>query len=75
MTEPETEILCYFRRYSVGVGKMLFFNTGPAKARPAQFQRAMASLMREGLVIEERRRDAYSLTPRGYQASRSARAK
>lgn len=72
MTDTELEILRYFRRYHIGVGEMLFFDTGPAKSHPAKFHRAMESLVRVGLVMEERPRGAYSLTARGYRASLSA---
>jgi len=73
MTDSETEIMRYFRRYRVGARKMLCFDTGPAKTRSPQFYHAMASLVRNGLVVEEqRRRGAYSLTPSGYRASLSA---
>jgi DNA-binding IclR family transcriptional regulator len=72
MNDVEVEIMRYFRRYDVGVGKVLFFATGPAKVHPAQFYHAMASLMRQGLVVKERHRGAYSLTPSGYRASLTA---
>lgn len=72
MSDVEVEIMRYFRRYDVGVGKVLFFATGPAKAYPAQFGHAMASLVRRGMVVKERHRGAYSLTVRGYRASLSA---
>jgi hypothetical protein len=72
MSKVETEIMRHFRRYSVGVGKILFFDTGPARAHPTQFRDAMASLVRRGMVVEERHHGAYSLTPLGYQASLSA---
>jgi hypothetical protein len=72
MTDSEAEIMRYFRRFDVGVGQMLFFDTGPAHADPARFHHAMGSLIRRGLVVQERRRGAYSLTQRGYRASLSA---
>jgi hypothetical protein len=72
MSNVEVEIMRYFRRYDVGAGKVLFFDTGPAKAYPGQFQQAMASLVRQGLVVKERHHGAYSLTARGYRASLSA---
>ena len=72
MTTAEIEIMLYFRQYDVGIGQMLFFYSGLAKSHPPKFHQAMASLMRNGLVIEERYRAAYSLTPRGFQASRTA---
>ncbi len=72
MTNVETDIMRYFRRFGVGIGKVLFFDTGPAKSHPTRFNSAMASLVRQGLVVKERHRCAYSLTPRGYEASLTA---
>src|SRR5687768_17826034 len=69
MTRSETEIMRHFRRFEVGVGQMLFFDTGPARAEPASFHSAMTALIRQGLVVEERPRGAYSLTESGYIAS------
>jgi DNA-binding IclR family transcriptional regulator len=69
MTDSEVEIMRHFRNYLVGEGEMLFFESGAAKSQPSEFHRAMASLVRSGLVVAERRRGAYSLTPRGYRAS------
>ena len=72
MSDVEVEIMRHFRRYDVGVGKVLFFATGWAKANPNQFSHAMASLVRRGMVVKERHHGAYSLTDLGYQASLSA---
>jgi hypothetical protein len=69
MSDVEIEIMQYFRRFDVGVGQVLFFDTGPAKAHPTQFNHAMESLVRRGMVIKERHRGAYSLTARGYRKS------
>jgi hypothetical protein len=51
---------------------MLFFNTSLANANSPKFQLAMTSLIRSGLVVKERRRNAYSLTFEGFVASQSA---
>ena len=72
MSDVEVAIMRHFRIYDVGVGKLLCFATGPAKAHPSRFNHAMASLVRQGLVVKERHRGAYSLTARGYRASLSA---
>jgi hypothetical protein len=72
MTSSETEIMRYFRRYDVGAGQMLFFDTSPASNDGAAFAHAMDALIRRGLVVQERPRCAYSLTDLGYRASRSA---
>ena len=69
MTQSETSILRYFRQYRIGAHEMLFFNAGMVKSHPPEFRRAMASLIDSGLVVEERQRNAYSLTEQGYSAS------
>jgi hypothetical protein len=72
MTESEAQIMRYFRRFDVGVGQMLFFDTGPARTDAAGFHEAMGSLIRRGLVVQERPQCAYSLTQRGLRAALSA---
>ena len=72
MTQSETDILRMFRTYGVRPHEMLFLNAGLAKSHPQQFTRAMQSMVERGLVVKERRRDAYSLTTTGYRASLSA---
>jgi hypothetical protein len=74
MTRSETEIMRYFRRFDVSAGEMLFFDTGPARANPSGFQNAMVSLIRQGLVVRERPKGAYSLTDSGYRASLTAQS-
>jgi hypothetical protein len=74
MSSAEAEIMRYFRRFGVGAGKMLFFNTSPMRTNPDQFRHAMGSLIRQGLVVQEHRRDAYSLTDLGYRASLAAQS-
>lgn len=69
MTVSEIEIMRFFRRYETTVGQMLFFDTGPARNDPHQFASAMGSLIRRGLVVQERPHGAYSLTDLGYRAS------
>jgi hypothetical protein len=71
MSKTETEIMRHFRVYRAGVGEMLFFESGLAKSHPPEFFHAMTSLIKMGLVVEERRQGAYSLTPSGYRASLS----
>ena len=73
MTDCETAIMLYFRRYDVGAGQMLFFDTGPARGDADAFDRAMGDLIRRGLVVRERPQFAYSLTDSGYRASLAAR--
>lgn len=72
MTHAETAIMRHFRNYRIGTNEMLFFNTASANSNPTRFKSAMASLIRDGLVVEERRKHAYSLTDRGFVASLSA---
>jgi hypothetical protein len=69
VTKAEQDIMRHFRQYHVGVNEMLFFNTASAQSNSPRFQLAMASLIRSGLVIRERRRHAYSLTDSGFVAS------
>jgi hypothetical protein len=72
MTDAEAKILRQFRQYRMGASGMLFFNAGMSRTHPRAFCQAMTALIRDGLVVKERPRDAYSLTPRGYQASLDA---
>jgi hypothetical protein len=72
MSEHEMNIMRCFRRYRVEAGGMLFFNEVASKPHPPSFHAAMSSLIRDGLVVKERPRDAYSLTARGHLASLSA---
>jgi hypothetical protein len=72
MTEAERQIMRHFRQYHVRANEMLFFNTNPANAASPKFQSAMESLIRNGLVVRERRRNAYSLTDAGFTRSMSA---
>ncbi len=65
--------MALFRTYAVEPHQMLCFPTGFAKCGPAAFNSAMQSMIRRGLVIEERHRGAYSLTQRGYRASQRAK--
>jgi hypothetical protein len=71
MTKTERDIMRHFRQYRIGVNEMLCFNTSSAKSNSTEFQLAMTSLIRSGLVVKERRLDAYSLTPEGFVASLS----
>ena len=69
MTPAETNILNFFRRYGARPTQMLFFNPNDCKMSPAPFRNAMESLMRQGLVVKERPKLAYSLTRDGYDLS------
>ena len=62
-----------FRTYVVEPNQMLCFPSGLAKCEAAAFDSAMQSMIRRGLIIQERPRGAYSLTKRGYRASLRAR--
>ena len=70
MTDSELEILRYFKRFSTTAGQMLFFQAS-SRTDPAKFQKAMQGLVRRGLVLQEKRRDAYSLTELGYRTTQS----
>jgi hypothetical protein len=69
VTNPEADILRHFRRYLAHEGQMVFFQAGTARAHPPSFYHAIESLIRNGMLIKERHRDAYSLTKTGYQQS------
>jgi DNA-binding IclR family transcriptional regulator len=69
MTPSECAILNYFRRYDIGPSEMLFFNPNDCKLPMAPFNSAMESLLRRGLVVQERHKLAYSLTTHGYELS------
>ena len=71
MTKAERDIMRHFRKYRVGVNEMLCFDTNPSKTNSSEFQVAMTSLIESGLVVRERRRHAYSLTPEGFATSLS----
>jgi len=72
MTDAERQIMRYFKQYRIGANEMLFFNANVANSGSSKFTTAMESLIRNGLVIRERRRNAYSLTIDGFAASQSA---
>ena len=72
MSASEITILKEFRRYQMKASEMLFFNSGQAKSHTRQFSHAMHSLIERGLVVQERHKNAYSLTTHGYLASLSA---
>lgn len=71
MTATEFAIMGFFRRYKIRPDEMLFFNPADCKMSPGPFNTAMESLMRRGLVIKERPKQAYSLTRNGYAVSRT----
>jgi hypothetical protein len=69
MNGTEVDILRLFRAYGVTPHQMLFFPAGFAKAESRKFAGAMVSMIERGLVVKERRHEAYSLTARGYRES------
>jgi hypothetical protein len=72
MTQTERDILRHFRQYHIGVNEMLCFNTTMSNSNSPKFQSAMTALIRGGMVVKERHRHAYSLTPEGFTLSMSA---
>lgn len=48
---------------------MLFFPADFGKPDSGRFTGAMQSMIERGLVVKERRQEAYSLTSRGYRES------
>ena len=72
MNATEVAILRQFRVYKAMPNEMLFLNSGFAKSHPQEFLRAVNSLMKQDLMVEERPRGAYSLPASGYAASLSS---
>lgn len=74
-TDAETDVLKWFRSYGVRANEMLFVNRTGGKGPTPRFNAAMQSMVDRGLVVRDNRhRDAYSLSPRGYQAARTIKA-
>ncbi len=71
MTANETAIIFFFRRYQMRASEMLFCNPADCKVSPGPFNTAVESLMRQGFLIKERPKHAYSLTKHGYALSRT----
>ncbi len=69
LSEEETSILRFFCVYNVEAEEMLFFNLQHGKTHSPEFKRAMSSLMEQGLVVQERHQDAFSLTIKGHQTA------
>jgi hypothetical protein len=69
MNQAETNVLKAFRRFRIQPHQMLFFNPGQTKSQAAQFRRTIQSMIERGYIVQERHRDAYSLTSRGYEIS------
>jgi hypothetical protein len=72
MSASEISILRQFRRFQIRPSQMMFFPTGQGKGSTREFTSAMNSLIKRGMVVPQRHKGAYSLTPSGYQASLSA---
>lgn len=72
MNPAEVKILRQFRSYGLRTNEMLFFNRSLAKPHLPEFTRAIQTLVERGLIVKERRQDAYSLTTLGYQVSISS---
>jgi hypothetical protein len=69
MNESETAVLRIFRAYRMEPNQILCLHAGFAKSHPREFSTAVRSLVEQELLVKERWRDAYSLTPSGYAAS------
>lgn len=72
MNSAESAIFAIFRSYRTRPNEMLFFNPGACAAPNDQFDAAMLSLRRRGLVIKERPSRAYSLTSEGFRHAQRA---
>lgn len=66
LSKAEQSLLAVFRKFRVGQGEMLCF-FGPTLDK---HRRALASLTDQGMLVKERFRGGYALTPSGYAASR-----
>lgn len=64
LTTAEKSLLSIFRKFLVRPGEMLCFD-GPTLDR---HRRALSHLTEQGLLIKERFRGAYTLTPTGFAA-------
>jgi hypothetical protein len=72
MSASEINILRQFRRFQIRPSQMMFFPSTQGKGSSREFTSAMKSLIKRGMVVPQRHKGAYSLTPSGYQASLSA---
>ena len=69
MNASESAVLQMFRAYRMEPNQILCLHAGFAKSHPQEFSNAVGSLVEQELLVKERWRDAYSLTPSGYAAS------
>jgi hypothetical protein len=69
MTASERAVLRMFRSYRMEPNQILCLHAGFAKPHPRAFATAVRSLVEQDLLVKERWRHAYSLTPSGYSAS------
>ncbi|HJT32113.1 MAG TPA: hypothetical protein VJ783_08720 [Pirellulales bacterium] len=67
MSPAEQKVLAIFRMYRVSPYQMLCLNRVTQGNLEAPLQR----LIQRGLVVKERTKDAYHLTPAGYVAAQS----
>jgi hypothetical protein len=64
LSKAEATLLAVFRKFRVGQGEMLCF-FGPTLDK---HRRALASLTDQGMLVKERFRGGYALTPTGFAA-------
>ncbi len=69
MSEAEIKILRQFLTFRMKAEQMLFFPSGYTKPNPQSFARAVQSLIERRFLVQERRKDSYSLTADGYAAA------
>ncbi len=70
LNESEAHIMRQFQLYHIRANEMLCFTSGLIRSHPALFRSAIGSLVERGFVTVEDRRDAYTLTSRGYRVLR-----
>ncbi|HEX7449536.1 MAG TPA: hypothetical protein VF306_18405 [Pirellulales bacterium] len=67
MTPSEQKVLAIFRLYRVSPYQMLCLD----RATQGNLQAPLDRLIKRGLIVKERTKDAYHLTPAGYVAVQS----
>lgn len=67
MSPAEQKVLAIFRMYRVSPYQMLCLN----RATQGNLEAPLERLVKRGLIVKERTKDAYHLTPAGYVAVQS----
>jgi hypothetical protein len=75
MNAAEWNILGLFRRYLIRPSEIMFVNAHDCRVAEDHFASAILGLVKKGLLVKERPRQAYSLTHAGYRLSRLPQSK